>query len=54
MLKNVNLPNEDIVELVFTMDEEDRLTKDMIEQVTLLVYPTYLATDIVFSWKWKL
>ena len=57
MLKNVNLPNEDIVEIVFTMDEEDRLTKDMIEQVTFarrfmdvynitLYQPIYISTVI--------
>ena len=33
MLKNVNLPNEIIRESVCTMDMDDNLTKDMVEQV---------------------
>lgn len=37
MLKNVNLPNEIIRESVSTMDVDDNLTKDMVEQVCHVV-----------------
>lgn len=33
LLKKVNLPNGEIAQAVLTMDEEDNLSKDVLEQV---------------------